>query len=345
MSFPITSTAQRIFSTLILVILLSLCLFGCVAKSMSESLVKAYSAAPPTETKSDEIDKINEQLFAAANLNVDPGDYLLGPGDLIEIKILETQDLGCTVRVSSRGFISLPLLNEIQVKGQTAYEAEEFIESLYKKQYIKDPHVSVFVKEHFSQRITVVGEVKNPGTYDYLAKQRLLDVLAMAGGLNEKSGPLVQIRRSGAATDSRNMYIVDMDRLIKEGAVELNIEINGGDIIFIPQAGMFFVDGAVRKPGSYLLKSKMNLQEAVLAAGGFAPYAQQNEVTVVRNKGKEGREIIRLDLESDPHAFSLEVVDRDVIIAKDSARGKMSQGGSLWIGMPGIMGFGYHDPA
>jgi len=327
------------------ILLLLAALFGCAPKSTSESLVQTYASAPSTDTKAEEIDRLNDQLFAAANLNVDPGDYLLGPGDLLEVKILEARDLGCTVRVSSRGFVSLPLLNEVEVKGLTAYEAEEYIESLYKKRFIKDPHISIFVKEHFSQRITIVGEVKNPGTYDYLAKQRLLDVLALAGGLKETAGALVQVRRSGPTTNNRNVYIVDLDRLIKEGAVELNIAINGGDVIFVPEAGMFFVDGAVRKPGSYPLKSRMNLQEAILAAGGFAPYAERDEVTVVRNQGKDGREVIRLDLENDPTASNMEITDRDVIIAKDSAWGKMVHGAGINIGIPGFLGIGYRDPS
>ncbi len=318
---------------------------GCVARSTSESLVQTYAAVSSTDSKADEIEKLNTQLFAAANLNVDPGDYLLGPGDLIEVRVLEAESLGCITRVSSRGYVSLPLLNEVRVMGLSTAEAEAHIETLFRKKYIKDPHVSVFVKEHFSQRITLVGEVKNPGTYDYMAKQRLLDVLALAGGLKETAGSLVQVRRSSAAPDSRRVYIVDLDRLIKEGAVELNIAINGGDVIFVPEAGMFFVDGAVRKPGSYPLKSKMNLQEAILAAGGFAPYAERNEVTIIRNRGKEGREIIRVDLEKDPTAHNIEVNDRDVIIAKDSAWGKMVHGAGINIGIPGFLGIGYHDPA
>lgn len=319
-------------------------LSGCAPKSTSESLVKSYTIVSE-KGKTHEIDQLNEKLFAAANLNVNPSDYLLGPGDLIEIKVLETKDLNATVRVTSRGFISVPLLNEVPVKGLTAYETEERIETLLREKYIKDPHVSVFIKEHFSQRITLVGQIKNPGAYDLLARQRLLDVLALAGGLTEKAGPFVQVRRSGASTDSRNTYFIDVDKLIKEGNVQLNIAINGGDMIFISEAGTFFIDGAVRKPGSYPLKSKMILQEAILAGGGFAPYAEKDEVTIIRNQGEEGRKIIRLDFEKDPGAQSMKVMDRDVIIAKDSGWGKMLYGSGINIGIPGFLGIGYRDPS
>jgi polysaccharide export outer membrane protein len=190
-----------------------------------------------------------------------------------------------------------------------------------------------------------VGQVKNPGTYDHLASQRLLSVLAMAGGLTEKAGTIIRVQRSGSSPETRNVYMIDMDKLIKEGSIELNIPITGGDVIFIPEAGTFFVDGAVRKPGSYALKSKMILQEAILAAGGFAPYAEKDEVTIIRSHGEEGRKIIRLDFEKDPNAQGMAIFDRDVIIAKDSGWGKMVHGTGFNLGVPGFLGIGYRDPS
>lgn len=319
--------------------------FGCaMPKSTSEDLVKSY-AAVPDDGKTEQIEQLNDQLFAAANINVDPSDYLLGPGDLIEVEIFEAEELNTTARVSSRGHITLPLLDQVEVKGLTAHEAEERIETLYREQYIKDPHVSIFVKEHFSQRITLVGQVKNPGTYDYMARQRLLDVLALAGGLTDKAGPYVQVRRSGATTDQRNVYMVDLEKLIHEGAVQLNLTINGGDVVFVPEAGLFFVDGAVRRPGSYPIKSKITLREALLVAGGLAPYAEKNLVTIIRDGGVQGRKVIRLNLETDPGAAETKIKDHDVIVAKDSAWGKMVHGTGFNIGVPGFLGIGYRDPA
>ena len=328
---------------------LSVCLVGALAgcsipKSTSEDLVNSYAAAPGG-TKTREIDQLNDQIFASANITQDPSDYLLGPGDLIEVVIFEADELNTTARVSSRGFITLPLLDQVEVKDLSAHEAEQFIEERYKETYIKDPHVSIFVKEHFSQRITLVGEIKNPGTYDYMAKQRLLDVLALAGGLTEKAGPYVQVRRAGADSGQRNVFMVDLEKLIKEGARDLNIAVNGGDMIFVAEAGRFFVDGAVRQPGSFPLKSKMTLREALLLAGGLAPYAEKDSITLIRASGVDGREIIRLDLGQDPMGAETLIEDNDVIIAKDSAWGKMVHGSGFNIGVPGFFGVGYRDPA
>lgn len=314
--------------------------WGCAGGSPTDQeVVKKYTV--PAERRQ-EVAQFNRQLMASADMNVDRGDYLLGPGDLLEIKVFESEELGATVRVSSRGFITLPLLGQVKVKDLTARKAELKIEEKYSKKYIKNPHVSIFIKEHFSQRITVVGEVENPGTYDYPSRLRLLDALALAGGLTEKAGRSVQIRRMGNSPRDRGSFIVDLDRLVNEGETEQNIRINGGDVIFVPEAGVFFVDGAVCKPGAYTIQRDTTVQEALLTAGGFKPYADEEEIILVRYSKDGDREVKKLDLE-EPACKRMRVQDRDVIIAKKSAWGVFVHGISIRAGVPGA-GIGYSVP-
>jgi len=298
---------------------------------------------PVAELKQDEIAHLNEQLLASARMNTDPSDYLLGSGDLLQVKVFEADDLNTTVRVSSRGFVTLPLLGAVSVKDLSAREAEEKIENLYRARYIKDPHVNIFVEEHYSRRITLMGQFRNPGTYDYLAKQRLLDVMALGDGLSDKAGRVVQVRRYGSTTEGQNVFIVDLEQLVKEGRSDLNIEINSGDVLFVPEAGTFFVDGAVRRPGSYYIQHKTTVHEAFLEAGGLAPYADKDQATLIRYTEKGTREIIKLDL-SDPQTLELEVKDRDVLITEASVYGKLVHGVGINIGIPGFGGVGYKNP-
>lgn len=266
----------------------------------------------------DEISAMNELILARAQMSSDPGDYLLGEGDLLRISVFEAKELDKTVRVSSRGFVTLPLIEAVEVKGLSAMEAEEKIEDLYKKRFIKNPHVSIFVEEHISQRITVVGQFKNPGTYDYPRKQRLLDVIALGGGLSEKAGRMVQIRRSRHVQDQPDVVMVDLDQLIKKGHVQHNIEINGGDVIFIPEAGVFFVDGAVRRPGAYAIKHRTVIQEALVEAGGIETWAVKGRVKLLRMAENGERQIIDLDL-SQPGVKEMAVNDRDILIVDESS--------------------------
>ncbi len=293
----------------------------------------------PAQLKQDEIAQFNEQLFASASMNTDPSDYQLGSGDLLQVKVFEAEDLNTTVRISSRGYVTLPLLGTVSVKGLSARDAEENIENLYRVRYIKDPHVSIFVEEHFSRRITLMGQFRNPGTYDYLAKQRLLDVMALGGGLNEKAGRVIQVRRQNGSTEGQAAFIVDLDQLIKAGKSELNIEINSGDVLFVPEAGTFFVDGAVRNPGAYYIKHKTTLQEALLEAGGLAPYANKRDAVLTRYTEQGERQLIKLDL-SQPETLEMEITDRDVLITEASTYGKLVHGLGINIGVPGFGGFG-----
>ncbi len=315
---------------------------GCGWDHSNERVKLAESHAALSEKKA-EISELNRKLFSTARMKVDRGDYVLGAGDLLQVTVFETQDLNTEVRVSSRGNVTLPLLGQIKMKGLTAREAEIEIEKQYRQRYIRDPHVSVFVKEHFGQRVTLVGEVKKPGTHDYLSKMRLLDVLALAGGLGDNAGRTVQIRRIGNDVDEQGTFIVDLDKLIKEGKTELNIEINGGDVIFVPEAGMYFVDGSVRKPGSYHIKQKTVIEEALVEAGGLAPYADEKRLTLIRYLDNGQRKVFELDL-SKTEVLNMEVRDRDVIIAAASTWGKLVHGTGLNLGVPGFLGIGYRSP-
>jgi polysaccharide export outer membrane protein len=185
-----------------------------------------------------------------------PADYLLGAGDLVTVTVFESAALNAEVRVSSRGFVSLPLLDNVEVAGLTAAEAEEKIERLYAARYLHDPHVTVYIKEHVSKQITLVGSLVKPGTYDYVSRRRLLDVIAIAQGLGAKAGSTAYVSRTDAKTNQPVSFMVDLDELIKRGNLAQNMIIEGGDVVFVPEAGQLFIDGAVRKPGTYPMPTR-----------------------------------------------------------------------------------------
>jgi polysaccharide export outer membrane protein len=307
-------------------------LFFSACTTMTHPTAKQSDEKPMADYRlgDDEIKKINTMIFTRAQTNSDPGEYLLGEGDLLNISVFEAEELETKVRVSSRGFITLPLIETVTVKGLTAIEAEEKIEALYRQRFIKDPHVSIFVEEHVSQRITLVGQFKNPGTYDYPAKQRLLDVIALGGGLNERAGQVVQIRKSRAVKGQPDTFMVDLDQLLTKGNVQLNIEINGGDVIFIPEAGVFFVDGAVKRPGSYAIKHHTTVQEALVEAGGFETWAIKDNLKLVRVAENGDREIIDIDLKQ-PGAMEMDIIDRDILVVDESGAAGLMRGFSVSI--------------
>ncbi len=300
-------------------------MFLLILMSLVITLVGGCSTAGGPEnvqyfTASSDISQLNEKILAQAQMHSEPGEILIGEGDLLQISVFEAKELDKTVRVSSRGLVSLPLVGQVQVSGLTAIEAEEKIEAMYEARFIKDPHVSVFVEEQISQRITLVGQFKRPGTYDYLANQRLLDVIALGGGLSEQAGQIVQVRRTRHVQGQPNTFIVDLDRLIKEGDVDLNIRLIGGDVLFIPEAGVFFVGGAVRRPGAYPIKHKTVVQEGLVEAGGFEPSAKKDKIKLVRMTESGERKIIELDL-NETSSNEMALKDRDILIVGEGGLG------------------------
>ena len=165
-------------------------------------------------------------------------DYKIGPEDLIEISVFEEEKLNKTVRVSSQGNISLPLLGILRVKGLTANELEKEIRDLLAEKYFQDPHVSIFIKEYRNQRISVIGAVDKPGPYDVTGQKTILDVLGMAGGLKEEAGPLLFLIRppqpedegfkgkEDSQTMKPNTFVIDLEELLVKGDLTLNLPLN-----------------------------------------------------------------------------------------------------------------------
>lgn len=321
---------------------------GCAVRKGPEPNARLEDFAARDSRDKMDIKEINERLFASIKGPPNPKDYVLGEGDLLQVAVFEVQDLKAEVRVGARGFITLPLLGAVDVKGLTAREAEEKIERLYNAKYVKNPHVTVFVKEQVSGKITLIGAVKRTGSFPYLTKQNLFETLALAEGLAENAGKMVQVRRMTNDSAKPYTYIVDLNQLVTTGGDEINIEIKSGDVIYVPEAGTVYVDGAVRKPGNYTIKKKMNITEAIVAAGGFAPFADESKIKLVRSKPEGKADIVQLSFKELEEQGSnsiqnIEVEDRDIIFVETSKIEAMIYG-IRFSGLGGLYGVGYEPP-
>lgn len=141
-------------------------------------------------------------------------EFRLGPEDVIEVTVYQDKSLDRTVPVRPDGKISLPLIGEMPASGKTATDLQKEI-ALRLKQFVADPTVTVVVKEVNSPKVSVLGEVKNPGMYKIKDRATLLDAIALAGGLTEyaKRNKIVVIR-----TDSNgppHQFKLNIDDQIK----------------------------------------------------------------------------------------------------------------------------------
>jgi polysaccharide export outer membrane protein len=142
------------------------------------------------------------------------GEFRLGPEDVIEVSVYQEKELSTTVPVRPDGKISIPLVGEMPASGKTATELQKEIAFRY-AQFVSQPAVTVVVKEVNSPKVSVLGEVKNPGVFKIKERATVLDALAMAGGLTEYAKKdKVTVIRVESNGDQRHIK-VNLDDQIK----------------------------------------------------------------------------------------------------------------------------------
>jgi len=315
-----------------LLVLLSAVVLGCAAppkegvggSAAAGSDATEGSLAAQAQARRDQAEllELNRQLSlmaSAAPADLSAHDYRLGPGDVVRIEAPQAPEInGLSVRISGPGTVNLPLVGEVRLGGLTTGEGERLLAERLGR-YIHTPQVSLFVSEFASQEITVTGAVARPGIIPVQRPRSLFEVLSMAGGLATNAGSTVNVRTQGpdavsGQTVSHNL-IVDLRDLVHNPDAQALV-LRGGDSIYVPEAGMFFVDGAVRSPGSYPLRPEMTVLKAIAVAGGTDWSAVEDKVRVIRRDGTGVPRELPLDLAAvrDRGAEDMLLEDGDVVV-------------------------------
>lgn len=173
-------------------------------------------------------------------------DYVIGPEDLIEIQVFGVDQLTRTVRVNSRGQVSLPLVGTLQFGGLTGSQAESLIRTKLAESYMQDPQVSLFIKEYTSQRVIIEGAVNKPGVYPLRGPTTLLQSLAVAGGQGSLSDMSEVMLFRSDDQGKRETLVFDVER-IRSGEIEDPAVVNE-DLIVVKRskARVIFKDSIVR---------------------------------------------------------------------------------------------------
>jgi len=162
-------------------------------------------------------------------------NYIVGPGDSLNIIVWRNPELSMAVPVRPDGKVTTPLVDELVAQGKTSSEIARDIEKALSK-YVRDPIVTVIVTGFigpYSEQIRVVGEAAKPQFLPYKQKMTLLDVMIAVGGLTDfADGNSASILR---ASDGDKQYGVRIKDLIKRGDLSANVEMKPGDVLVIPQ--------------------------------------------------------------------------------------------------------------
>ncbi len=256
-----------------------------------------------TEDYNRRLEHLNKSL-AAPSADSEQGEYRIGAHDLLEINVFEAPDLNRSLRVSASGEISMPLLGAVQSSGLTARELEGTLE-VKLRQYMKDPHVGVFVTTVESHPVSVVGAVKKPGVFQIRGTKTVLEMLSMSEGLADDAGDEVLVMRgaglhfgadtaSPAAGPNDNDTIkINLKDLLESGDPRYNVAVYPGDIVKVTRGGIVYVIGDVRKPGGFVLKSDQNMSvlKAIALAEGLNSTAAKSRTKIIRTDEKTGERL------------------------------------------------------
>src|SRR2546425_1389091 len=239
-------------------------------------------------------------------------NYLLGPGDLIDVRIFGQPDLNATAEVDSDGNISsLPFLEKpIPAKCRTEKQVQKDIAEAYGK-YLKSPQVSVRIMERRSrQPATVFGAVRQPTRIQMQRKVRLNEIMAASGGFTERASGTIQIlhtepvmcpepgdEAAAAPIDGTKvpLEIVQIGDL-KKGKPEANPTIRPGDYIIVTEAEPVYITGSVVAPQGVYMRDQLTLSLAIAMVGGVRKEAKTSDVRIFRQKpGSPEHDTIRVD--------------------------------------------------
>lgn len=208
-------------------------------------------------------------------------DVLLGPGDVVKTSVYGSPDLSIETRVSESGNISFPLLGQVAVGGMPVAAAEKKIAGLLEKGgYLKQAQVNLLVTTLASQQVSVLGHVNRPGRFPVDGRRKVLDMLAMAGGIHGEGGDMISlVRTRDGQTTRETIDVVDM---VRKGELQKDYEVAGGDIIYVERAPRAYVTGEVSRPGPFRLERGMTVQQAVSAGGGLSPRGSNRGMKITR---------------------------------------------------------------
>lgn len=206
---------------------------------------------------------------------------VIGPGDVLHVVVYAVPDLEQRLTVGDNGTADFTLIGPVQVGGLTQTEASQKLERLLVSgHFVLRPNVTVTVEQSASMQVSVLGEVRNPGTYDIATARNILDVISLAGGLTDAADRNITIKRRQGDADKTLVFVPNN----ADDAIAKSVLVYPGDTVIVPKAGLVYVLGDVGRPGGYYMQrdSHLSVLQAVGMAGGVLPNASAPHARIVR---------------------------------------------------------------
>jgi len=168
-----------------------------------------------------------------APAEVPPTASTLGAGDVIEVRVFQEPELSGVYQVGTQGDVTFPLCKTVAVGGLTANAAAEAIRSCLAAKYMRDPQVSVLVKEYNSKKIFVFGEVQKPGTFPFQDGMSVVQAVTLAGGFTKTAAQNSTSVTRRVGGNEKKIKVSVQDIALGKAA---NFTLEPGDIVYVPES-------------------------------------------------------------------------------------------------------------
>src|SRR5579883_494380 len=247
-------------------------------------------------------------------------DYRLGAPDRIELEVFELEKPGSVTKleleIAAQGDVMVPYIGPVRARGKTINDLKSAIERALGR-VIVDPQVTLTVKDYRSHQIAVMGAVEKPGVF-YLTQNRvtLVQALSLAGGLVRETttgtgvgtgagtrvlvfppriAPAIGDDQHAAIVVSAQPQEIDLVKLLLRGDTSLDVWVEPGAVVQVPQAEEFFVHGYVNRAGAFPYRRPTTVMQAIALAGGFDEKRASRSCVRVERPTRQGVEIIEVD--------------------------------------------------
>lgn len=206
--------------------------------ALALSLVLIFSACGTNNTniKTASAEINNGEVTQTLNNLRTSADYTLQPGDLVDIQVFMEEDMKRTLRISTNGSITYPLVGNVKIAGYSVSAAEQKLSSALKK-YIKNPQVSMLIQEYGNKTVYVLGQVAKPAAIQIPPEKNLtvLEAITSVGGFTDIANTS-KVRVLRMEEGVQKSIDVDVTQITKQGNKALDITLMPGDVIFVPQS-------------------------------------------------------------------------------------------------------------
>ncbi len=277
------------------------------------SLFDRYSSTDSSQSISIALKPFGYDLFDGVVLTPSPdlpvaADYMIGPGDEINILLWGRLNAHYNLSVSREGTILFPNVGALTVAGMTFEEAKKFLTKQAKN--IVGAEINVTMGRLRSIQVFVLGEVKKPGAYTVSAMSTLTNALMAAGGPSR----IGTLRRVELKRSNKTISILDFYDLLLQGDKSNDRRLQNGDVVFVPTVGALVgVAGNVKRPAIYELKEDSNLAEVMNLAGGIIPTAYTQQIQVERVQKNERRIVEDINAKESGTANNFKLQDADLV--------------------------------